>query len=67
MRFVTHFICFFTITLFFIDTSEAQRIANASIKVSEIVLDGKLNEIDWAAAEGATGLTQYSPNTGDAS
>ena len=67
MRVVAHLFCFFTLTLFFIDKSEAQRIAHASIKVGEIVLDGKLNEIDWATAEGSTGLTQYSPNPGDKS
>ena len=67
MRAVAHLFCFFTLTLFFIDKSEAQRIAHASIKVGEIVLDGKLSEIDWATAEGSTGLTQYSPNPGDKS
>ena len=67
MRVVAHLVCFFTLTLFFIGKSEAQRIANANIKVGEVVLDGKLNEIDWESAEGATGLTQYSPNPGSAS
>ena len=67
MRIVIYLFCFFFVALFSIHDVEGQRIANASIKVGEIVLDGKLNEIDWASAEGSTGLTQYSPNPGNKS
>ena len=67
MRVVAYLFCFFTLTLFFSTRVDAQRIATASIKVGEIVLDGTLNEISWTNAKVATGLTQYSPNPGNAS
>ena len=67
MRVVAYLFCFFTLTLFFSTSVDAQRIATASIKVGEIVLDGTLNEISWTNAKIATGLTQYSPNPGNAS
>ena len=67
MKIIVKFFCFISlISLFFIDTS-AQRIANASIKVGEIILDGKLNEADWGKAEITTDFTQFSPNPGVAS
>ncbi|MDA0732129.1 MAG: DUF5916 domain-containing protein [Bacteroidetes bacterium] len=67
MRLAVHFFCFIFVAIFCIHDVEAQRVANASIKVGEIVLDGKLNEIDWGTAEVISDLTQFSPNPGDKS
>ena len=58
---------YITVAFFFIEDINAQRIANASLKVGEIVLDGKLNELEWGSAEVISDFTQFSPNPGDAS
>ncbi|MBT5147533.1 MAG: carbohydrate binding family 9 domain-containing protein [Flavobacteriales bacterium] len=55
---------YITLAFFFIEDINAQRIANASLKVSEIVLDGKLNEVAWGSAEVISDFTQFSPNPG---
>jgi len=67
MRLDVYLFCFLFVNFLYIHDVEAQRVANASIKVGEIVLDGKLNEIDWATADVTSDLTQYSPNPGDKS
>ena len=41
---------YITLAFFLIEDVNAQKIANASLKVGDIVLDGKLNEVDWTNA-----------------
>ena len=55
---------YITLAFFLIEDVNAQKIANASLKVGDIVLDGKLNEVDWTNAEATSDLTQFSPNPG---
>jgi len=67
MRGIVTLFGYITVAFCFIEDLNAQRIANASLKVGEIVLDGKLNELDWGSAEVISDFTQFSPNPGDAS
>ena len=55
---------YITLAFFLIEDVNAQKIANASLKVGDIDLDGKLNEVDWTNAEATSDLTQFSPNPG---
>lgn len=64
MNTIVKLFCCAASIFFLIDQTNAQRVANASFQAGEIVIDGKLNEMEWAEAEVISGLTQYSPNPG---
>lgn len=58
---------YITLAFFLIEEVNAQKIANASLKVGDIVLDGKLNEVAWGSTDVISDFTQFSPHPGNPS
>ncbi|MBT7653276.1 MAG: carbohydrate binding family 9 domain-containing protein [Flavobacteriales bacterium] len=58
---------YITLAFFLIEDVNAQKIADASLKVGDIVLDGKLNEVAWGSTDVISDFTQFSPHPGNPS